>query len=199
MAAGAPDAPRSPWPDARLVDRDIDGDTSVEQEVAELGRRLFLDRLGPIEFYPSGTDSPLRSYRVPGTSYLDRGKENPDKAAILVLRLRSTLKGCEWLLGEWAKLIDRATGPLTAKAEAFRQRDRIKAAVAPAILGFDPSVEAERLRRHELASGRAVAGALDSLFKLRRGGPLLSDLSGTDLSEVSGPPFPPVKPKTPFF
>ena len=65
-------------------------------------------------------------------------------------------------------LIDRATKPLTARAEAFRERARIKAALAADILAFDPSVEAERLRRHELASGRAMARSLDTLFKLRR-------------------------------
>ena len=63
-------------------------------------------------------------------------------------------------------LIDRATEPLTAKAEAFRERARIKAALAADILAFDPSVEAERLRRHELASGRAMARSLDTLLKL---------------------------------
>ena len=45
------------------------------------------------------------------------------------------------------------------------------------MLAFDPSVEAERLRRHELASGRAMARSLDTLFKLRR----------ANSSVVSGP------------
>jgi hypothetical protein len=273
--------------DARLADLDADGDTSVEQQVTELGRRLFLDRLGPIEFYPNGIDDPEMSDREASTSLAGAGKLNPDDPAILVLRLKSTLEGCEWILGEWAKLkkaldrgqswlssdklravrllgkqpldaiddedvamvflasfvlkpdrdkwyweismelidddtdrfrksaatrqlqllmpadvasardalralIDRATEPLMAKAEAFRERARIKAALAADILAFDPSVEAERLRRHELASGRAMARSLDTLFKLRRAPEAAgsSVVSGRTLSAVSCPlPF----------
>jgi hypothetical protein len=63
------------------------------------------------------------------------------------------------------------TEPLTAKAKVYRQRDRIRVTLAPDILGFDASVEAERLWRHAPASGRAMARARDSLYKLRRGGP----------------------------
>jgi hypothetical protein len=267
--------------DARLADHDGDGDTSVEQQVTELGRRLFLDRLGPIEFYPTGIDDPEMGDREASTSLAGAGKLNPDDPAILVLRLKSTLEGCEWLLGEWAKLkkaldrgqswispdklravrllgkqpldaiddedvamvflasfvlkpdrgkwyweismelndddtqrfrnaattrqlhllkpanvasardalralIDRATEPLTAKAEAFRERARIKAALAADILAFDPSVEAERLRRHELASGRAMARSLDTLFKLRRAPDVAASsvISGGNLSVV---------------
>jgi hypothetical protein len=51
------------------------------------------------------------------------------------------------------------TKPLTAKAKVYRQRDRIRVALAPDILAFDPSVEAERLWRHAPASGRAMARA----------------------------------------
>jgi hypothetical protein len=267
--------------DARLADHDGDGDTSVEQQVTELGRRLFLDRLGPIEFYPTGIDDPEMGDREASTSLAGAGKLDPDDPAILVLRLKSTLEGCEWILGEWAKLkkaldrgqswlssdklkavrllgkqpldaiddedvamvflasfvlkpdrgkwyweismelidddtdrfrknaatrqlqllmpadvasardalralIDRATEPLTAKAEAFRERARIKAALAADILAFDPSVEAERLRRHELASGRAMARSLDTLFKLRRAPEAAesSVVSGRNLSVV---------------
>jgi hypothetical protein len=270
--------------DARLADHDGDGDTSVEQQVAELGRRLFLDRLGPIEFYPTGIDDPEMGDRDASTSLAHAGKLDPDDPAMLVLRLKSTLEGCEWILGEWAKLkkaldrgqswlssdklravrllgkqpldaiddedvamvflasfvlkpdrskwyweismelidddtdrfrksaatrqlqllmpadvasardalralIDRATKPLTAKAEAFRERARIKAALAADILAFDPSVEAERLRRHELASGRAMARSLDTLFKLRRApeAAASSVVSGRNLSVVGCP------------
>jgi hypothetical protein len=60
---------------------------------------------------------------------------------------------------------------LTAKAKVYRRRDRIRVALAPDILAFDPSVEAERLWRHAPASGRAMARARDSVYKLRRGGP----------------------------
>ena len=65
-------------------------------------------------------------------------------------------------------LIERVTKPLEAKAEVYRERSRIKNSLAADLLAFDPSVEAERLRRHELATGRAMARSLDTLFKLRR-------------------------------
>ena len=66
-----------------------------------------------------------------------------------------------------------------ARAEAYRERDRIKAALAADILAFDPSVEAERLGATSWQAAGPWLAPLDSLFKLRRGRP--------DLSVVSSP------------
>ena len=252
---------------ARIAEHGAGNETTVKEQVIELGRRLFLDRLGPIEFYPTGIREPELPIREPTTSFTDDQRQDPNEPAILILRLQSTLEGCEWLLGEWAKLkraldrgqpwlssdklkavrllgkqpvdaiddedvalvflascvlkpdrrkwhweislelnerdterfendaasrqlesllkpadasaarealatlIERVTKPLAAKAEAHRQRASIKTALAADLFAFDPSVEAERLRRHELACGRAMARSLDTLFKLRRATP----------------------------
>ena len=66
-----------------------------------------------------------------------------------------------------AGIIDRATERWTLKAEAHRERARAKAALAPDLLAFDDSPEGERLRRYELACGRAMSRSLDKMLKLR--------------------------------
>ena len=71
-------------------------------EVDDLGRRLFHDRLGPLTFYPTSCDRFDHS-RSPSTSYTNKG-DDPDRPADLLIRLQSTLAGCEWLLGQWAGL-----------------------------------------------------------------------------------------------
>jgi hypothetical protein len=234
-----------------------------EEEVTELGRRLFTDRLGPLTFYPTGCDyDEMDNDRRSSTSFAGGG-DDPDRPAALVLRLQSTLLGCEWLLGQWAELraildrgqpwlssdklkavrllgkqpfdaiddrdvalvflasfvlkgdkgrwyweilmemndqdtrrfrqnaadrqlnslkpedgakarerlvgiIERATERLSMKAEAHRQRAELHAALAPDVLAFDDSPEGERLRRYELANGRALARSLELLQKHRR-------------------------------
>jgi hypothetical protein len=234
-----------------------------EEEVAELGRRLFADRLGPLTFYPTGCDyDELENERRASTSFADRDDDR-DRPAPLILRLESTLLGCEWLLGQWAELrailkrgqpwlssdklkavrllgkqpfdaidttdvalvflasfvlkgdkgrwyweilmemnepdtrrfrqhaayrqldslkpadaaqarealvgiIERATERLMVKAEAHRQRAELHAALASDVLAFDDSPEGERLRRYELATGRALARSLELLQKHRR-------------------------------
>ncbi len=71
-------------------------------EVDDLGRRLFNDRLGPLTFYPTADDR-FDDFRSPSTSYADKS-DDPDRPAELLLRLQSTLAGCEWLIGQWAGL-----------------------------------------------------------------------------------------------
>ena len=71
-------------------------------EVDDLGRRLFKDRLGPLTFYPTSRDR-FDDFRSLSTSYADKG-DDPDRPAELLVRLQSTLAGCEWLLREWARL-----------------------------------------------------------------------------------------------
>ena len=71
-------------------------------EVDDLGRRLFKDRLGPLTLYPTSGDR-FDGFRSPSTSFAGKG-DDPDRPAELLLRLQSTLAGCEWLLGEWAGL-----------------------------------------------------------------------------------------------
>ncbi len=85
-------------------------------------------------------------------------------------------------------IIERATERLKPKANAHRERARLKAALAADCLAFDDSREGEYLRRFELASGRGVSRSLDDLREHRRSvvnGPL--SVVGSPLSVVSGP------------
>ncbi len=74
------------------------------------------------------------------------------------------------------------TGPIRKKAEELRLHAAANAALAAEALGFDASNEGERLRRHELASGRGVARSLDTLLKLRRRQAVVSNPA--DLDEI---------------
>jgi hypothetical protein len=245
---------------ADILNYGVDEAQMIAEEVLELGRRLFTDRLGPLTFCPTRAEyDEGDTRREPTTSFAGTEATDLDRPAALVLRLQSTLLGCEWLLGEWAGLkkildqgqpwvpsdklkavrllgkqpfdaiddkdvamvflaafvlkegakgrwfweiemettdddlrrfrlnaadrqfellkpknaaearqallgiIDRATERLTTKAEAHRDRARVMAALAPDFLAFDASPDSERLRRFDLASGRALARSLAEL------------------------------------
>ncbi len=270
---------------ANILNYGVDQAQITAEEVSELGRRLFTDRLGPLTFYPTGSDyDEGDDVRTPTTSFAGTGVIDLDRPAFLLLRLQSTLLGCEWLLSEWAGLkaildqgqpwvssdklkavrllgkqpfdaiddkdvamvflasfvlkkkakgrwdweilmettdddysmfrrnaadreleslkpkdaekareallgiIERATGRLTLKAEAHRERARAMAALAPDFLAFDDSPAGERLRRFDLASGRALARSLVEL-RIHRHSVVSSPLSvvSSPLSVVSGP------------
>jgi hypothetical protein len=82
-------------------------------------------------------------------------------------------------------IVDRARARIEVKAEAHRRRAEVDAALAVDRLSFDDTAPGERLRRYELASGRALTRSLDSLLKIRR-----ADLGSGPLCVVSGPlPF----------
>ena len=92
---------------ANITNHGADQRLAAEKEVDDLGRRLFKDRMGPLVFYPSPTICKKFDYdRKPTTSFAGEGKEDDDsdRPGVLVLSLQSTLLGCEWMLGEWAKL-----------------------------------------------------------------------------------------------
>ena len=83
-------------------------------------------------------------------------------------------------------IIERATERLTTKAEAHRERAQTKADLAPDLMAFDDSPVGERLRRFELASGRALARSLEELRRHRNSSGQMSMVGGP-LSVVSGP------------
>ena len=92
---------------ANIANYGVDQGLTNEKEVEDLGRRLFKDREGPLVLYPSPPYAERFEFnRRPSTSFVGMGKEDddPDRPAVLVLSLKSTLLGCEWMLGEWAKL-----------------------------------------------------------------------------------------------
>ena len=68
-------------------------------------------------------------------------------------------------------LVEQAVIRLQAKLEVHEANAPLAAAEAVDRLGFDESVEGERLRRFQLASQRALLRTIDSLKKLRRTGP----------------------------
>ena len=89
---------------ANIINFGVDQDQISEEEVVALGRRLFNDRLGPLVSYPTGSNEKgANEYKAATTSFAGQG-DDPDVPIDLVLRLQSTLLGCEWLLAEWARL-----------------------------------------------------------------------------------------------
>ena len=64
--------------------------------------------------------------------------------------------------------MDRATGRLSALAEAHRIRDDMTAARRRELLAFDDSPQGERLRRHAVACDRGLHRALAAILKLRK-------------------------------
>jgi hypothetical protein len=71
----------------------------AELEAVALGQRLFFDRRGPTELYPS------RDYenKQPRTSW-DDVPDDPDHPARLIPQLEATLAGCRLLLKFWGEL-----------------------------------------------------------------------------------------------
>ena len=71
------------------------------KEAVALGDRLFFDRRGPIELYPSGQYE-KRQLRTSSSG----NAVDPENPANLVLDLEGTLGGCRWLLSAWNSLRD---------------------------------------------------------------------------------------------
>jgi hypothetical protein len=70
------------------------------QRAEALGNRLFFDRRGPVELYPSRD---YDNYKQPRTSSSEVA-DDPDDPAVLVAELETTLAGCRWLRGRWDEL-----------------------------------------------------------------------------------------------
>ena len=77
-------------------------------------------------------------------------------------------------------IVERETAQITSKANAHRRRAEVIDALTADCLLFDDSPAGERLRRYELANGRAVWRSLDSLYKHR------SNTERTDKTVTSG-------------
>jgi hypothetical protein len=85
--------------DARLSTQIIEGgvdETNLEaEEILEIGKRLFWDNRGPLNFYPH---RPIRDVSSPGdggprASFCE-SPDDPDQPALLVRRLQSNAAGC---------------------------------------------------------------------------------------------------------
>ncbi len=107
---------------ANITNYGVDQDQTTEEEVVALGRRLFKDRLGPLVSYPTGSmNIGTHQCRSATTSYAGQ-RDDPDVPIDLVLRLQSTLLGCEWLLAEWARL-----KTILDQGQPWVQSDKLKA------------------------------------------------------------------------
>ena len=108
---------------ASILDFGVGEANAVALEVEDLGRRLFTDRLGPATFYPTVDKyRESTSLRSPSTSDAGNGRDDPNRPGPLVLRLRSTLQGCQWMLGEWARLKS-----ILDDGQAWVSSDKLKA------------------------------------------------------------------------
>jgi hypothetical protein len=65
--------------------------------------------------------------------------------------------------GTDAVSIGRTVKLRTFKADAYHRRAEVDAVLSADVLSFDNSPLVERLRRHELASGRGIAPSLEQL------------------------------------
>jgi hypothetical protein len=102
-----------------------------EEEILEIGKRLFWDNRGPISFYPH---RPIREVSSAGdggprTSFCE-GPDDPDQPALLVRRLQSTAAGCQWMLDRGDELATLVECEL-----AWLSPDKLKAI---RLLGMQP-------------------------------------------------------------
>ena len=89
----------------------------LDDEVAELGRRLFRVSLGPVSLDPHAEHPPAPP-PISGSGTAD----DPDHPSQLVACLESTSAGCGWLLDRWAELraiLDQGLG--------WQSHDQLKA------------------------------------------------------------------------
>jgi hypothetical protein len=112
------------------------------------------------------SESDLRRFRI-----------NAAKRELDSLKPRDAAEARQALLA----IIERETEQLALLAEENRQREQIAAARAVGRLAFDDSAEGERLRRFELASGRAMWRSLDKVMKLVSGPLPVSPVSSQSL------------------
>jgi hypothetical protein len=163
-------------------------DAADEDSVAELF--LACHRIEPqytdpfTELYCELTDDQIKIYqsRLAGRR-LER------------LRPKNEAQARERLLA----IVDRAVSRLTILLADRAERAAADAAGQAARLSFDPSTDAERLRRFQLASGRSLLRTLDTFLKIHRAdegpepdqnGPADPSFDGSDPAGLSGSPPP---------
>ena len=151
----------------RIWHTGIDEAVQQQEDVLELGQRLFRDACGAMALHLhhdiselcSEDEEPLRI-----SDYSD-DEEHPIR---LVHRLQSTLAGCEWLLNQWARLRD-----LLEQGVPWLASDKLKAV---RLLGRHPidALDSTDVARVYLAShvllnegGPAVSGDLERAFGRR--------------------------------
>ena len=96
---------------------------------------------------------------------MEKGADDPDRPAALVLCLQSTLLGCEWMLREWAGL-----KAILDQGQAWLSADKLKAV---RLLGKQP---------FDAIDDRDVAMVFLASFVLKRrqGSVVLGNLDGTE-------------------
>ena len=72
-----------------------------EDQVLRLGQKLFADKRGPLADYPHvDLDNDFSGKRVSQSDLLD----DPEDPPRLVLHLKATAGGCQWMLDQWDDL-----------------------------------------------------------------------------------------------
>src|ERR1017187_7517976 len=102
----------------------VEAEFREAKKVASLGSRLFFDRRGPVDFYPS------HNYidREPRTSW----SEDADDPAMLVMELETTLAGCRWLRCRWEELRSLL---VESSGGGFQSHEKFKAIL---LMGREP-------------------------------------------------------------
>jgi hypothetical protein len=101
---------------------------SEKEEVLELSQMLFRDACGPMALHLHHDIGEIcDAEESPRISNYSRDDEHPSR---IVHRLQSMLTGCEWLLGQWARLRS-----LLEQGAAWVPGDKLKAV---RLLGFHP-------------------------------------------------------------
>jgi hypothetical protein len=106
----------------------------LDDEMAELGRRLFRDPLGPLALYPHAAYQPGQP-RISVSPTAD----DADHPSRLIPRLEATAAGCRWLLDQWAELraiLDQGLGwqsPDKLKAIRLLGKQPLDAADVPEV------------------------------------------------------------------
>jgi hypothetical protein len=100
----------------RQADRINDARNGARDEILALGRRLFMDATGPPPLY--GTVPASLCARTSRSGKAD----DPDDPARLLIRLESSVPGCQWLIDRWAELLG-----LLYAGRSWQSRDKLKA------------------------------------------------------------------------
>ena len=127
-----------------------DADTlQAKINAAAIGKRLFFDRRGPIELYPSHDFE----HKQPRTSCPD-GPDDPDDPKQLVIRLEAFPIGCRWLLDRWTEL-----GQILELGMSWQPHEKLKAI---RLLGMQPL---NAVNDRDVAQVFLACHALDPQFR----------------------------------
>jgi hypothetical protein len=167
----------------RLRHGPVDQELKDRAEAIESGQHLLWQPDFPL---PVGLNEGEAKAKGPlGKFSLANVPSDPTHPARLLLKLESTVAGCDWLLGRWEELRFRLEGPgLWVMEDVWKmvrllgKIGRIRAmlqriadadlAEAPVRLAFETGTEGDRQRRYILSYERLVNRKIDTFLKVRK-------------------------------